>query len=324
PDVTSAPQAPIDAHRFILAENQDVVGRIQTIESRYEDTFVEFARAYGLGFDELVAANPGVDPWLPGEGTRIILPTRFVLPVAPRKGVVLNIAAKRLFFYPEAIEGQPRVVETFPIGIGRQGWATPTGPTTIVSKAVDPVWFVPRSVREEHLAAGDPLPKQVPPGPDNPLGNRVIGLDIPGYLIHGTNKPAGVGMRVSHGCVRLYPEDIEYFYEQVAIGMPVRLVNQPYLFGWEDDVLYLESHEPLNEDVRNWSEALVPMARSRLVGQDDRRMRIDENKIDQVAREHRGYPVPVTGGRRSAAVANRNVLSVINVLPQPSVDKVAD
>ncbi|MFQ5634494.1 MAG: L,D-transpeptidase family protein, partial [Gammaproteobacteria bacterium] len=236
---------PIVGGRYELESRQEVIGELQVVHSDQEDTFVDIARAYGLGYDELIAANPTVDPWLPGADTPVVLPTRFILPRAPREGLVLNIAAKRLFYYPPAGEGQPQTVETYPIGIGRAGWATPTGATTVITKARDPIWYVPASVRREHREAGDPLPRQVPPGPDNPLGSRVLGLGIPGYLIHGTNKPAGVGMRVSHGCVRLFPENIEHLYDRVEIGTPVRIVNQPYLFGRDGDDLLFEAHAPL-------------------------------------------------------------------------------
>lgn len=307
---------PIGGNRFTFQEGQDVVGQVQIVRARYEDTFVDFARAYGLGFDDLVAANPAVDPWLPGEGTTIVLPTRFILPVAPRNGIVLNIASKRLFYYPPVADGAPRVVETFPIGIGRSGWATPTGVTTVVSRARDPVWFVPRSVRDEHEAAGDPLPRRVPPGPDNPLGRHALGLGIPGYLIHGTNKPAGVGMRISHGCIRLYPEDIEHIFDQVEVGTPVRIVNQPYLYGWHDDGLYLEVHAPLEEDDREWLELLMPMARSRLVESGDAAGTVDETRILKIAGDQRGYPVTV--GRRDSATAfsSRDARLVVNILAE--------
>ena len=195
-----------------------------------------------------MAANPGIDPWLPGDGTPVLLPTQYVLPSASREGLVLNIASKRLFYYPPVEEGQPLNVMTFPIGIGRVGWETPLGETTVVSKARDPHWYVPASVRKEHADAGDPLPAVVPPGPDNPLGRFVLKLDMPGYLIHGTNQPIGVGMRVSHGCIRLYPENIELLYELVGSGTPVSIVNEPYLAGWKDGELFFESHTPLEDD----------------------------------------------------------------------------
>ena len=242
-------EEPIAANEFVLASSeQSVVGWPQVVFTRSEDTLSDLAREYGLGYDEIVRANPDVDPWLPGENTPVVLPTQYVLPDVPKTGVVLNIATKRLFYYPEAGEGEAQKVLTYPIGIGRVGWETPLGETTVVSKARDPHWYVPASVRREHAEAGNPLPSVVPPGPDNPLGNRVLKLDMPGYLIHGTNQPYGVGMRVSHGCVRLYPENIEYLYPLVSIGEDVVIVNEPYQMGRHDDVLYFEAHPPLLDD----------------------------------------------------------------------------
>jgi L,D-transpeptidase ErfK/SrfK len=305
---------PIHGNRFQLEDGQDVVGEIQVMKATYKDTFVDIARTYGLGFDELLAANPGVDPWLPGEGIAIILPTRFVLPVAAREGLVLNIATKRLFYYPVAEEGQPSIVETYPIGIGRAGWETPTGDTTVVSKARDPVWFVPRSVREEHLAAGDPLPKRVPPGPDNPLGQYVLGLGMTGYLIHGTNKPAGVGMRVSHGCIRLYPENIEYLFERVEIGNRVRIVNQPFLYGWQDGDFLLEAHTPLAEDTRDWFSGLSARARSGMVGYADNEADVDEQRMKTIAEAQRGFPISVLTSGSDAEQQVRDARAVINIV----------
>jgi L,D-transpeptidase ErfK/SrfK len=242
-------QEPISANHYQLeSPEQSVVGVPQVVLARQEDTFSDLARAYGLGYDELVAANPDVNPWLPGADTPILLPTQFVLPADIREGVVLNIASKRLFYFPKMPEGQAPVVKTYPIGIGRVGWETPLGSTTVIAKAVNPVWYVPQSVRKEHAEMGDPLPSVIPAGPDNPLGTRVLKLNIPGYLIHGTNQPYGVGMRVSHGCVRLYPENIEYLYELVSIGEPVQIINEPYLLGELDGELIFEAHAPLEDD----------------------------------------------------------------------------
>ena len=240
---------PISRNHFVLeSAGQSVIGEPQIVFAREEDTFSDLAREYGLGYDELVAANPGVDPWLPGKGAPILLPTQHILPDAPRRGIVLNIAAKRLFYYPEVEEGQRPVVLTYPVGIGRVGWETPTGKAKVVAKATDPHWYVPWSVQQEHREAGDPLPAVVPPGPDNPLGRHVLQLNLPGYLIHGTNKPYGVGMRVSHGCMRLYPENIELLYSLVAIGEEVHLVNQPILSGRVGEEVYFESHAVLEDD----------------------------------------------------------------------------
>jgi L,D-transpeptidase ErfK/SrfK len=240
---------PLDPNRFVLATaDQNIIGSPQVVFPNANDTLSDFAREYGLGYDELLEANPDVNPWLPGESTPILLPTQYVLPDAARQGLILNIASKRLFYFPEMGAGQDQIVFTYPIGIGRVGWETPLGASKVISKAKDPSWWVPLSVRREHAEMGDPLPSVVPPGPENPLGHRVLKLDMPGYLIHGTNQPYGVGMRVSHGCVRLYPENIEFLYELVAIGEPVMIVNQPYLLAEENGEWFFESHPPLEDD----------------------------------------------------------------------------
>jgi len=285
---------PISRNFFILdTPDQSVVGEPQIVFTRGEDTFPDLAREYGLGFDELVAANPGIDPWLPGEGTPILLPTQYVLPDVERRGVVLNIASKRLFYFPPAKEGEPRQVLTYPIGIGRVGWETPLGSTTVVSKARDPHWYVPASVREEHAAEGRPLPAVVPPGPDNPLGRHVLKLDMPGYLIHGTNQPYGVGMRVSHGCVRLYPENIEHLYDLVGVGETVTIINEPYLAGWRHGELYFESHEPLEDDPIPSDERLHRVMSAMKAGSRSFDLAMAEAEAKTVAEDGRGVPVRV-------------------------------
>lgn len=248
---------PLNRNYFVLeSPGQTVVGEPQLVFTREENTFSDLAREYGLGYDELVAANPEIDPWLPGDNTPVLLPTQYILPNVPKRGVVLNIASKRLFYFPAVAQGEPVKVMTYPIGIGRVGWETPLGETTVVAKARDPHWYVPASVRKEHAEMGDPLPSVVLPGPNNPLGSYVLKLNIPGYLIHGTNQPYGVGMRVSHGCVRLYPENIELLYSLVDIGEEVRIVNEPYLVGRIDGDVYFESHPPLVDDVLSAEEHL--------------------------------------------------------------------
>ena len=240
---------PISRNFFTLdSPDQSVIGEPQIVYTTEENTFSDLAREYGLGYEEVVAANPGIDPWLPGDETAVLLPTQYVLPNVPRRGLILNIASKRLFYFPEVAEGESVQVLTYPIGIGRVGWETPLGDAEVIAKARDPSWYVPASVRRERAAMGAPLPAVVPPGPDNPLGQFVLKLDMPGYLIHGTNQPYGVGMRVSHGCIRLYPENIEPLYEMVGIGEPVTIINEPYLAGYRDGELYFESHSPLEDD----------------------------------------------------------------------------
>ncbi|MEO8443449.1 MAG: L,D-transpeptidase family protein [Gammaproteobacteria bacterium] len=296
--VPSAPveQPPLVSDRFELQPDSDVVGEVQVIRSRYEDTFIDIARAYDLGFDELVHANPGVDPWLPGAGTRIVLPTQFILPEGPREGVVLNVGAKRIYYFPKPAAGATPQVITHPVGIGREGWATPIGTTKVVAKVKDPVWTVPPSIRREHAEAGTPLPARVPAGPDNPLGAYALRLGFPSYLIHGTNKPSGIGMRVSHGCVQLFPEDIESLFSQVPVGTAVRIVNEPHLVGWRDANLYLEVHPALEDDRRNLRAALdkriARELRKHKVGTAaGPPVRLDSGLVAATLKEGRGFPV---------------------------------
>ncbi len=251
-------QPPLVSSRFVLASpEQRIVGELQVLRARSNDTFVDIARAYNLGFEELVAANPDIDPWLPGEGADVVLPTRFILPVVEREGIVVNNAQMRLYFFEPPAEDGTQVVHTHPIGIGRIGRATPTGHSTVIDKATDPTWYPPASVRREHAELGDPLPAIVPPGPDNPLGRHVFRLGLPSYLIHGTNKPPGVGMRVSAGCVRMFPEDIEALFPRIVRGTPVRLINEPVLAAWHGSQLYVDAHAFLEEDGRDPEKLLV-------------------------------------------------------------------
>jgi L,D-transpeptidase ErfK/SrfK len=287
-------QEPLDPNIFFIeSAGQTVVGEPQVVFARDEDTLSDLARNYGLGYDEIIAANPGVDPWLPGEGTPILLPTQYVLPNVERRGVILNIATKRLFYFPVVAEGELQQVQTYPIGIGRVGWETPLGETTVVSKAKNPHWWVPASVRREHAEMGNPLPSVVPPGPDNPLGNRVLKLDMPGYLIHGTNAPYGVGMRVSHGCVRLYPENIEVLYALVDVGEVVTIINEPYQFGQRDGALYFEAHTPLADDTVPAEERLAQLVDGQVDAEGQPLNEHLRNYISEVAGTPLGVPVGV-------------------------------
>ena len=223
-------------------DGSDVVGEVVTTTASFDDSLVDIARRSGVGYEDIVRANPGVNIWVPGEGTEVVIPTRFVLPAGSRRGIILNLAEYRLYYFPEPKGDEPAQVMTYPISIGRMDWETPLGKTKVIQKVVNPAWYPPQSVRDEHAAAGRPLGRIVPAGPDNPLGERAMRLGLPGYLIHGTNKPAGVGMRVTHGCLRMFPEDIEYLFEQIAIDTPVRIVNEPVKIGWQGDALVLEAH----------------------------------------------------------------------------------
>ncbi|WP_374442094.1 L,D-transpeptidase family protein [Stella sp.] len=218
----------------------DVVGELLVYSARYEDTLMDIARTYNLGYAELVAANPGVDPWLPGLGARILLPTAHVLPDAPRQGIVVNLSDQRIYWFPG--NGQP--VRTFAIGIGQEGLGTPTGSTTVVRKKENPTWTPTPEKRRE-----DPtLPAVVPAGPDNPMGAFAMYLGWPLYAIHGTNEPDAIGRRVTRGCIRLYPEGIEQLYRLVPIGTRVTVVDQEAKMGWIGDDLFVDLH-PSRRDV---------------------------------------------------------------------------
>lgn len=254
--------APVATHTFEFdPARDDVVGDLQIIRAEEQDTLSDIARRFNLGYEELVSANPDVDPWLPRAGTEVVIPTQFVLPDAPRKGIVINLAAMRLYYFPEAGPGEPQRVITHPLGIGRVEWKTPEGLTSIVAKTAAPAWIPTASIRREHAANGDPLPAVVPPGPDNPLGTHALRLGWPSYSIHGTNKPPSIGLRGSHGCLRMYPEDIVGLFRDVPVGTPVRVVNQPVLFGWRGLALYVQSYPVLEDDRRDQnllaSEALA-------------------------------------------------------------------
>jgi L,D-transpeptidase ErfK/SrfK len=309
-------QAPLGTTRFPLPDPaSNVVGEIQVMHARATDTFIDIAIAYSLGYDELVEANPGIDPWLPGEGTEIVLPSRFILPDAPRKGIVLNVASRRLFYFPPPQAGQPAVVHTFPISVGREGWATPLGTTRIVSKKKDPVWRVPASIRKEHAENGDPLPAVVPPGPDNPLGRYAMRLALKGdYLIHGTNKPAGVGMRVSHGCIRMNPDHIEWLFPQVPIGLPVHIVNQPLLVGASGGGLFVEAHPPLEEDTARRTAALLRDVERRLAKTAPPGAAVDYERVATVATERRGFPIPIMAGSPDMQAEIRQARRVTNIV----------
>ena len=226
-----------------------VVGEDLHVQTHFSDTLVEIARRYGLGYEEMVRANPKVDPWLPGEGTDIVIPGRHILPPGAREGIIVNIPEHRIYYFPKPRRGQTPTVVTYPVSIGKMDWQTPMGLTHVVSKEANPTWNPPASVRAEHLANGDPLPSGViRSGPDNPLGLFAMRLAIhPGdYLIHGTNNPLAVGMAVTHGCIRMYPEDVAAIFPTVPVGTKVYLINVPLKVALVDGDLLLEAHPPVD------------------------------------------------------------------------------
>jgi L,D-transpeptidase ErfK/SrfK len=278
-------------------EGEDVVGEMLVAEAESKDTLLDIARRHGLGYEEITNANPGVDPWLPGAGTAVLVPKQRLLPRAPRSGIVINLPEHRLYWFPPATAGQQPVVWTFPVSIGKMDWNTPLGRTTIVSKAKDAPWIPPKSVREEHEKRGEPLPAIVPGGPDNPMGRYKMALGIPGgaYLIHGTNRPAGIGMQVTHGCMRLYPEDIETLYGMVPVGTSVTIVNQPYKWGWRNGELLIEVHPPLQEDT-SAAPSLTDLTRLIVEATRANPVAVDWIGAERIWREARGVPAAVSVG----------------------------
>lgn len=296
------PAAPLpdQTERFVLAPGQDVVGALQVVKVAKDETLSDIGRRFNVGLGEMTRANPDVDPWLPKPGTRVIVPTQYVLPAAPHRGIVVNLAAMRLFYYPPHKRGDPQVVITHPVGIGRQGWKTPQGMTRVLWHEKDPVWHVPPSIIAEHHQEGDELPKVMGPGPDNPLGKFALHLAWPGYLIHGTNKPVSVGLRVSHGCVHLFPEDIAQIFKMVPNGTEVRVVNEPYLFGWKAGHLYLQSAGPLEDDKRPWKKKARSLLAATLTREQRKDLKQLDQKIDwarvaQLVAAPAGVPIPVSG-----------------------------
>jgi len=284
-----APES-IATHEFELIGDQNMIGTLATIDTRENDTLSDIARHFGLGYNDITQANPAIAAWTPKPGSRVLLPLSFILPDSPHQGIILNLANMRLFYYPKKESGK---VYTYPVGIGRQDWNTPTGVTYITTKKANPSWYVPDSIHKEHAKIGDPLPAVIGPGPDNPLGFYAMNLGFERYLIHGTNKPYGIGMQISHGCVQLYPEDIETLFRKVAVGMQVRIVHQPYLTAWHDNSLYLEANEPLSK----WSGDKARLKKKLLQElrqiSTEKGVTVDWVKVDRVIERSDGIPTPI-------------------------------
>jgi L,D-transpeptidase ErfK/SrfK len=314
----------IASHQFDLAPGQGMVGTLAAVDTRPGDTLSDIARHYGLGFNDITIANKGIKPWTPQPGSRVILPLQFIVPDAPRKDIVLNLANMRLFYFPKK---EPNTLYTYPVGIGRQGWSSPIGATSIVEKQANPVWHVPPSIQREHAEKGDILPAAVRSGPDNPLGYYAMRLGFPSYLIHGTNKPYGIGMQISHGCIQLYPEDIETLFGKVAVGAKVRIVHQPYLAAWEQDRLYVEAHDPLDK----WAAGKTKLKKQFLKKLKNlaakNKADVDWDRVEQVIQRADGIPTPVTKNSPDAATLAQQAVQLAHperLYGQPEVAELQD
>ncbi len=292
------------AATYPLREGERVIGKAFYVKSKQEQTLLDIGRPNDLGVDEMAQANPGIDPWLPKEGGTVTVPSLFILPDTPHSGVVLNLSEKRIYYYPSTKNGESAMVHTYPVSIGREGWDTPTGSFRITEKKKDPEWRPPPNIRAEHIAAGDPLPEVIPAGPDNPLGQYALRLSAAGsYLIHGTNKPWGIGMELSHGCIRMYPEDVEQLFPMVSVSAPVNIIRQPYKAGWRGDELFFEVH--VGEEQPS-EEAAHQVIKRAIEG--NKEAFVDWEQVRTVLAENTGLPRAV-GGRRGA-VGKRYLESV--------------
>jgi len=281
----------------------DVFGQTKTIKVSSKDTLLDIARQYDIGQAEILIANPNVDRWLPNDDDEVILPSRYIIPDVDRKGLVVNLAEMRIYYFPETKNGNKPIVTTHPVGIGRMDWVTPLGISKIVEKKKDPTWIPPKSLQMDRIANGEqPYPSIVPPGPTNPLGKHAMRLGITGgsYLIHGTIKPFGVGMRVSAGCIRMYPEDIESLFNKISTGTQVRVINEPIKLGWVLDSLFIELHPPLEEDqekyqnyelrVTNFINDFLSSPRNKRV----ENLTIDQEALKKAILEKSGIPVLIS------------------------------
>lgn len=281
------PESEIERNVFSVAKGDDVIGQLAVIRLEKGDTLPDIARHFSLGINAIRAANPGVDVWVPEAGEHVLLPLSFILPDAPRKGIVINLTTMRLFQFKG--DSKSLVVSTYPVGIGTEERPSPTGSMRVERKAPRPTWHVPASIAEDHRKKGDVLPAKVPPGPENPLGEYALYLSRSSYLMHGTNKPASIGIRATNGCIRLYPEDVKRLYKDTPVKTPVLIVNQPYLLGQRDGVVYIEAHVPL-EGMDAKFEGVY--ARLRKIEKDSG-CALDWSKVKKILAEARGVPVPI-------------------------------
>jgi L,D-transpeptidase ErfK/SrfK len=288
PPLPSHLEEKIEQNDFLVAKEDDVIGRLAVIRLEKEDTLPDIARHFSLGINTVSAANPGVDIWVPEAGGRILLPLNFILPDTVRKGIVINLAAMRLFYFKG--DGKLLAVSTYPIGVGTTERPSPVGQMYVERKMFRPTWYVPASIAEDHRKKGDPLPAKVAPGPLNPLGEHALYLSKSDYLVHGTNKPASIGLRATNGCIRLYPEDIKRLFENTPVKTPVSIVNQPYLVGQREGIVYIEVHSPFEES--GTAELEKAYAKLRKIEKKSGRA-LDWKKVKEVVAEARGIPVPI-------------------------------
>lgn len=278
----------VNSLTFSLPTEGDIVGVIQMVKVRQGESLGEIGRRYDVGVYEMIEANPELDPWVPPPGAVAVIPSQFILPSGPREGLILNLAEMRLYYY----HTDKPLVSTYPIGIGKgrqNGWSTPLVETKVIGKKKNPDWHPPESIRQEHLKKGDVLPAVVKAGPDNPLGAYAFYLELKGYLIHGSNRPGGVGVRSSHGCIRLLPEDIESLFYAMPVGTKLRIIHEPYKVGWHQNRLYLEAHQPLQEGIYAGTSSLEHLEKNLQAVIKDSHL-VNWTGAQLIAKSANGYP----------------------------------
>lgn len=274
------------AAEWTLPADGWLVGEPLEVSVGVGDSLVSIGRRYGVGYDNMLRANPALDIWLPPVGAAVRVPQHYLLPGGPRRGIVLNLAEKRLFYYPS----NSNKVWVFAAGIGREGWPTPVGETKVIAKRAFPDWFPPVSIRMEAAQSGVSLPAKVPAGASNPLGDHALYLSWHGYLMHGTHRPAGVGMAVSHGCIRLYPDDIARLFDAVSAGEPVRIVDEPVKLGWQHEALWLEVHPPAYRAAdTEVTQALI----NRIITLTSHGASVNWSRVHEAVRRADGIPVRI-------------------------------
>ena len=282
---------PAYALTFNVPNHDNIVGHIQTATVQPGESLGDIGKKFDVGVYEMIEANPELDPWTPEIGSNVIIPTQFILPAIKKVGIIINLAEMRLYYYHPA----SNLVSTYPIGIGRKGWVTPLLESKVMNKQYHPTWQPPISIIKEHAIKGDPLPNQVPPGPKNPLGEFAIYLSTPGYLIHGTNRPGGIGLRTTSGCIRLFPEDIKALYHLVNIGTTVKIIHEPYKIGIYNQNIYLEAHEPLSDPYYNTESSNIVIQKTIKKANFLNNMNIDilslQTELQQLIKVPNGYPV---------------------------------
>lgn len=269
---------------YIHKKNLDIIGTTWEYRVKENESLIEIARKFGLGYNEIVDANPMLDPFIPGTGSSVNIPTEWILPdVKKHEGIVINLSEMRLYVFSP--KGRVSSVSTFPIGIGSEGNETPLGYFNVIEKILKPHWHVPESIRKERPE----LPEVVPPGPGNPLGSHALRLSTNTILIHGTNKPWGIGRRVSHGCIRLYPEDIPRLFKLTSEGTVVAIVRQPIKVGTASNKVYIEVHSDGDLTGLNYhSDAVRLLLKKGLL------KKIETEKLYRAIEEKSGIPVIIS------------------------------